>query len=189
MSDPHAPHADASGLEQELLEDQALSAAERYAAFLAAVADSGRFWVAESGEYLLTLFDGDGQELLPAWPSAATARAALAQARAQSPNLAGYAPAARELSAWRERAAAAMDEAGVGVGAFPDLAMQCAVVAPAQLLEHLDALIAESDADAATDADETDGDAGDDSAGAPAALDLAQAQRALAQKFAKPKGD
>ena len=32
MSDPHAPHADASGLEQELLEDQALSAAERYAA-------------------------------------------------------------------------------------------------------------------------------------------------------------
>lgn len=187
MSDPHAPHADAAGLEQELLEDQALSAAERYAAFLAAVADSGRFWVAESGEYLLTLFDGDGQELLPAWPSAATARAALAQARAQSPNLAGYAPAPRELAAWRERAAAAMDEAGVGIGAFPDLAMQCAVVAPAQWLEHLDAVIA--DAGAATDADDPAGAAGDDPAGAPAALDLAQAQRALAQKFAKPKGD
>lgn len=177
MSDPQPPHADAARLEQELLEDQALSAAERYAAFLAAVADSGRFWVAESGEYLLTLFDGDGQELLPAWPSAATAHAALAQARAQSPNLAGYAPAPRELAAWRERAAAAMDEAGVGVGTFPDLAMQCAVVAPAQLLEHLDAVIADA------------GAAADESADAAPALDLAQAQRALAQKFAKPKGD
>lgn len=165
-------------LEQELLDDQGLSAAERYAAFLAAVADSGRFWVAESGEYLLTLFDSDEQELLPAWPSAATARAALAQ----TPTLAGYAPALRELAAWRERAAAAMGEAGVGVGVFPDTGMQCAVVAPAQLLEHLDAVIAD-DAGGATLA----GEAGDD--GAPAPLDLAQAQRALTQKFAKPKGD
>lgn len=177
MPDPHAPHADAARLEQELLEAQALSAAERYAAFLAAVADGGRFWVAESGEYLLTLFDGDGQELLPAWPSAATANAALAQARAQSPKLAGYAPAPRELPAWRERAAAAMGEAGVGVGVFPDAAMQCAVVAPAQLLEHLDAVVA--DADAAQDAAEP----------AAAGLDLAQARHALAQKFAKPRGD
>ncbi|WP_206409611.1 hypothetical protein, partial [Lysobacter enzymogenes] len=85
-----------------------------------------------------------------------------------------YAPAPRELAAWRERAAAAMGEAGVGVGVFPDTAMQCAVVAPAQLLEHLDALIADA------------GAAPDESAGAAAALDLAQAQRALAQKFAKP---
>ncbi|SDX84160.1 DUF2750 domain-containing protein [Lysobacter enzymogenes] len=168
MSDPHT---DPAQLEQELLDDQGLSAAERYAAFLAAVADSGRFWVAESGEYLLTLFDGEEQELLPAWPSAATARAALTQA----PTLAGYAPAPRELAVWRERAAAAMGEAGVGVGVFPDTAMQCAVVAPAQLLEHLDALIADA------------GAAPGESEGASTGLDLAQAQRALAQKFAKPK--
>lgn len=180
MSDPQTDaQADAPAeptraqIEQELLDDQTLPAAERYAAFVAAVAADGRFWVAESGEYLLTLFDADGQELLPAWPSAATARAALAQA----PKLAGYAPAVRELATWRERAAAAMDEAGVGVGVFPDLAMQCAVVSSAQLLEHLDAVIAD-DAGASTAAEPT-----------PDKLDLAQAQRALAQKFAKPKGD
>lgn len=166
--------------EQELLDYQALSAAERYAALVDAVARDGRFWVAESGEYLLTLFDADGQELLPAWPSAATARAALAQA----PKLAGYAPAARELAAWRERAAAAMGEAGVGIGAFPDTAMQCAVVAPAQWLEHLDAVIADDDGgEAQAGATQTSDE------DAPAALDLAQAQRALAQKFAKPRGD
>ena len=46
--------------------------------------DGGRFWVAESGEYLLTLFDGDGQELLPAWPSAATSRSPSTSPRASS---------------------------------------------------------------------------------------------------------
>lgn len=163
--------------EQELLDYQALSAPERYAALVDAVAREGRFWVAESGDYLLTLFDADGQELLPAWPSAATARAALAQA----PRLAGYAPAVRELAAWRAHAAAAMAEAGVGIGAFPDTAMQCAAVAPAQWLEHLDAVIADDGgAPAEADAPATD---------TAAKLDLAQAQRALAQKFAKPRGD
>ncbi|QWP77841.1 DUF2750 domain-containing protein [Lysobacter sp. K5869] len=169
MTDPH--------WEQELLDDQALSSPERYAAFVAAVAREGRFWVAESGDYLLTLFDEDGQELLPAWPSAATARAALAQA----PKLAGYAPAMRELATWRERAAAAMSADGVGVGVFPDTGMQCAVVAPAQLLEHLDAVIADDAGGVALPGESDDDD------GAPAKLDLAQAQRALAQKFAKPE--
>lgn len=160
--------------EQELLDYQDLSASERYAAFVDALARERRFWVAESDDYLLTLFDADDRELLPAWPSAATARAALAQA----PTLAGYVPAVRELAAWRERAAAAIEQAGVGIGAFPDTRMQCVVIAPAQLLEHVDAVIADEAGAASPDSDA-------DAAG----LDLAQAQRALAQKFAKPRGD
>ncbi|MGO1070877.1 DUF2750 domain-containing protein [Lysobacter sp. CA199] len=152
---------------QELLDYLQLSGPERYAAFLAEVSAGGRLWVAESGEYVLTLFDDQRNELLPVWPSADTARAALAQA----PHLKGYAPVVRELAAWRERAAPALSEAGVSVGVFPDAAMQCAVVAPSELLAHLDALLAD------------DGDGEDETS---RELDLEQARRALAQKFAKP---
>jgi hypothetical protein len=156
--------------EQELLDYAPLSGPERYAAFVAAVAHTGRLWVAESGEFVLTLFDDDGQELLPVWPSTGTARAALAAA----PKLKGYAPVLRELDAWRSQAAPALTEAGLGVGVFPNTTMQCAVVTPAELLGHVDAVIA----DDGEPLDE-DGDGG---------LDLERAQRELAQKFAKPKG-
>ncbi|ATE70051.1 DUF2750 domain-containing protein [Lysobacter capsici] len=163
--------------EQQLLEYVQLSGAERYAAFLESVARTGKFWVAVSGEFVLTLFDEDGQELLPAWPSAATARASLVRA----PQLQAYAPAERELSAWRDRAAASMREAGVVVGVFPNERMHSAAVDVAQLLAHLDDVLA--------DEGELDGE-DDDAAAEPgpdAGLDLERAQRELAQKFAKPR--
>jgi len=154
--------------EQELLDYAQLSGPERYAAFVAAIAGTGQLWIAESGEFVLTLFDADGQELLPVWPSTGTARAALAAA----PNLKGYAPVLRELEAWRAKAAPALTEAGLGVGVFPNTTMQCAVVTPAELLGHIDAVLADESEQ------EDDGDGG---------LDLERAQRELAQKFAKPK--
>jgi hypothetical protein len=160
--------------EQQLLEYVQLSSPERYAAFLESVARTGRFWIAMSGEFVLTLFDEDGQELLPAWPSAATARASLAQA----PQLREYAPAERELGAWREHTAAALTQAKVAVGVFPSDRMQSVTVDAGLLLSHIDEVIAE---DAALD-DDTVGDEADRSGG----LDLERAQRELMQKFAKP---
>ncbi|MEH6418405.1 DUF2750 domain-containing protein [Pseudomonas sp. CGJS7] len=159
--------------EQRLMEYAELSGAERYAAFLESVARTGRFWVAVAGEFVLTLFDEDGQELLPAWPSAATARAALARA----PQLHEYAPAPRELAQWREHAATAMSQAKVGVGVFPNAQMQSAVVETSQLLAHLDEVLAE---DGSLDGEDTDGDEAE-------GLDLERAQRELMRKFAKPK--
>lgn len=165
--------------EQQLLEYVQLSGAERYAAFLESAARTGRFWVAVSGEYVLTLFDEDEQELLPAWPSAATARASLARA----PQLHAYAPAERELSVWREQAAVAMAEAGVVVGVFPNEAMQSVAVEPGLLLTHIDEVIAE---DSALDEDDEISDGDDARTDAEPGLDLQRAQRELARKFAKP---
>ncbi|MGH8081809.1 MAG: DUF2750 domain-containing protein [Lysobacter sp.] len=161
---------------QELLDYLQLSGPERYAAFLDAVSREGRLWVAESGEYVLTLFDEERNELLPVWPSADTARASLAQA----PHLKGYVPVARELASWRERAAPALEQAGVSVGVFPNATMQCAVVAASQVLAHLDALLADDGLDSGDNEDS-------DGSEASPQLDLEQAQRALAQKFAKPR--
>jgi len=159
---------------QRLLDYLELSAPERYAAWLDAVAREGRLWVAVSGEYVLTLFDDEGQELLPVWPSAETARASLAPA----PNLQDYAPAPRELAAWRERAVPALAEAGVLVGVFPNAQRQCAAVEPAQVLAHLDELLADpAGGDGAEPTEDTAADG----------IDLEQARLALAQKFAKPK--
>ncbi len=174
MTSPHPSDPRLSDEDARLLDYAGLSAGERYAAFVEALARTGRFWVAESGEYLLTLFDQDGAELLPAWPSAATARASLAEA----PGLGGYAPVARELAAWRERAIS-MDQAGVQLGVFPNAAMQCAASTAAALLAHVDAVIA--DGDESGDGERVDR-AGDD-----AGPDLDAARQALAQKFAKPR--
>lgn len=169
--------------EQQLLDYVQLSGAERYAAFLESVARTGKFWVAVSGEFVLTLFDEDDQELLPAWPSAATARASLVRA----PQLQAYAPAERELSAWRDRAAASMIEAGVAVGVFPNDRMHSAAVDVAQLLAHLDDVLAdEGEFDGEDEAEDTDDDAAAEP-GSDAGLDLERAQRELAQKFAKPR--
>ncbi|MBX9401211.1 DUF2750 domain-containing protein [Lysobacter sp. BMK333-48F3] len=159
---------------QRLLDYLELSAPERYAAWLDAVAREGRLWVAVSGDYVLTLFDEDGQELLPVWPSAETAQASLASAA----KLRDYAPASRELAAWRERAVPALDQDGLLVGVFPNAQRQCAAVAPAQVLAHLDALLADQAGDGEAD------EAGDSAA---EGIDLEQARRALAQKFAQPK--
>ncbi|MEI2457188.1 MULTISPECIES: DUF2750 domain-containing protein [Lysobacter] len=159
---------------QRLLDYQELSAPERYAAWLDAVAREGRLWVAVSGEYVLTLFDDDGQELLPVWPSAETARASLAPAA----NLKDYAPASHELAAWRERAVPALEQDGLLVGVFPNAQRQCAVIEPAQVLAHLDALLVDG---AVGDGADKSGDTAD------SGIDLEQARRALAQKFAQPK--
>ena len=159
---------------QRLLDYLELSAPERYAAWLDAVAREGRLWIAVSGDYVLTLFDEDGQELLPVWPAAETAQASLASAA----KLRDYAPASRELAVWRERAVPALDQDGLLVGVFPNAQRQCAAVAPAQALAHLDALLAGvADGDDADPADPADADG----------IDLEQARRALAQKFAQPK--
>lgn len=154
--------------DESLLDYLPLSGPERYAAFVAAVSRAGRLWIAQSGEYVLTLFDEERNELLPVWPDADTARAALAQAA----HLSGYAPAERALAGWRERAAPALSADGIGVGVFPNAAMQCAVVTPTQLLAHIDAVVADETA--------TPGEA------AAEGLDLQQAQRELARKFGKP---
>lgn len=174
--------------EQELLDYLPLSGAERYAAFLASVARTGKFWVAMSGEFVLTLFDEDDQELLPVWPSAATARASLVRA----PQLQAYAPAERELQRWREHAVASLVEARVALSVFPNERMQSVAVAATELLEHLDAVLA--DDDALDEGALEDGEPGDDAttaqtskAAGDAGLDLQRAQRELAQKFAKPR--
>lgn len=177
--------------EQQLLDYAQLSGAERYAAFLESVARTGRFWVAVSGEFVLTLFDEDGQELLPVWPSAATARASLVRA----PQLQAYAPAERELARWREQALASLVEAGVALSVFPNERMQSATVAAAELMEHLDAVLADPDAlddapgddDAGRDAAGDDGAAPAHAAGTEDGLDLRRAQRELARKFARPR--
>lgn len=128
-----------AGWDERVANAAELPASARFRVFVEVVAATEELWIVESEDYVLTLDDEQERELLPVWPTEASARAGIDESEWEE----GFRPARRTWQQWVEQTTPNLISAKVLVGVFPNGQRGCPLVGPLEVVNAVESWMSE----------------------------------------------